>query len=465
MADITPVLQGIEKVREKAEERGRLKRIENERIKAVAAKYKDRFPSDASMAGLPVGYKNTYEPWLEGRRDQYMEDSNIIGTLDPTSEEYDVVKRRMQNTLDSFKNLKGQFDKLGAEKLVYNKNVKKNKYNDVNSSYDNNLNSFLYSDQLKLRIDEGGNIFFSGDGIEEFNYNDRVELFNSDVSDALYTPLQEDFTAAFNMGLKGVTIPEESKNFTKGKLKKIVDNSTSKELAAALITPIFSDTALDPNLTYDSPEIQNMFSDDPKVAADAKKILQNKLYNNLEGLYDEMYKKGGEEYDRLALAEATKGKSGGSLTEREKNTKAIVNRVGLGFSSVDSSRETLKQSEFQTVATELNKQFKGSGVTLRLNISGKTPMIQILDDKGEPYPGMSNYARIPFTPKDVARTLITLLNTKNVDIPDLPGMTEEEMNFVPYDANFGITPKFKTDLEDLKVPFLNMNYSAQQKKE
>ena len=465
MADITPVLQGIEKVREKAEERGRLKRIENERIKAVAAKYKDRFPSDASMAGLPVGYKNTYEPWLEGRRDQYMEDSNIIGTLDPTSEEYDVVKRRMQNTLDSFKNLKGQFDKLGAEKLVYNKNVKKNKYNDVNSSYDNNLNSFLYSDQLKLRIDEGGNIFFSGDGIEEFNYNDRVELFNSDVSDALYTPLQEDFTAAFNMGLKGVTIPEECKNFTKGKLKKIVDNSTSKELAAALITPIFSDTPLDPNLTYDSTEIQNMFSDDPKVAADAKKLLQDKLYNNLEGLYNEMYKKGGVEYLRLSGIESSKNNSEGSLTEREKNTKAIVNRVGLGFSSVDSSRETLKQSEFQIVARELNKQFKGSGVTLRLNISGKTPMIQILDDKGEPYPGMSNYARIPFTPKDVARTLITLLNTKNVDIPDLPGMTEEEMNFVPYDANFGITPKFKTDLEDLKVPFLNMNYSAQQKKE
>ena len=63
MANITPVLQGVEELREKAEERARLKRIENERIKAVAAKYKDRFPSDASMAGLPVGYKTTYQPW------------------------------------------------------------------------------------------------------------------------------------------------------------------------------------------------------------------------------------------------------------------------------------------------------------------------------------------------------------------------------------------------------------------
>ena len=32
MADITPVLQGIEKVREKAEERGRLKRIEKRNL-------------------------------------------------------------------------------------------------------------------------------------------------------------------------------------------------------------------------------------------------------------------------------------------------------------------------------------------------------------------------------------------------------------------------------------------------
>ena len=396
-----------------------------------------------------------------------MEDSNIIGTLDPTSEEYDVVRRRMQNTLDSFKNLKSQFDKLGADKLVYNNNVKKNKYNDVNSSYDNNLNSFLYSDQLKLRIDEGGNIFFSGDGIEEFNYNDRVELFNSDVSNALYTPLQDDFTAAFNVGSKGLEIPEESKNFTKGKLRKIVDNSTSKELAAALITPIFSDTPLDPNLTYDSPEIQNMFSNDPKVAADAKKLLQDKLYNNLEKLYTTMYDKGVAEYDKLTLAEAAKSKSGGSLTAPEKNTRSIVRKVGLAFSSVDSSRETLKQSEFQIVAKELNKQFKGSGVTLRLDISGKTPMIQILDDKMEPYPGMSNNARIPFTPKDAARTLSTLLNTKNVKISDLPGMTEEEMNFVPYDANFNFEPEFKTGLEDFKssFPFVNMNYSAQEEKE
>jgi len=92
-------------------------------------------------------------------------------------------------------------------------------------------------------------------------------------------------------------------------------------------------------------------------------------------------------------------------------------------------------------------------------------MIQILDDKGEPYPGMSNNAKIPFTPKDVARTLVTLLNTKNVDISDLPGMTEEEMNFVPYDANFGFTPKFKTDLENFNFPFINMNYSAQEGQE
>ena len=44
-------------------------------------------------------------------------------------------------------------------------------------------------------------------------------------------------------------------------------------------------------------------------------------------------------------------------------------------------------------------------------------------------------------------------------------MTEEEMNFVPYDANFGFTPQFKTDLENINFPIVNMNFSAQEGQE
>ena len=132
MADITPILEGVEKLQQKAEER-RKERAANERIRqAKIEQYKSYFPDDTAIAGLPLAYQDNWENYIKGEVEQFSDDAALLASLLPESDEYDQVKMRMDKTRKSIESVKNQLTLFGANKLKYITKSKSNSFADVN---------------------------------------------------------------------------------------------------------------------------------------------------------------------------------------------------------------------------------------------------------------------------------------------------------------------------------------------
>lgn len=174
-----------------------------------------------------------------------------------------------------------------------------------------------------------------------------------------------------------------------------------------------------------------VYSGDKKAERILKDEVYRRLNKSLNGDADNYQKK----LTDAATAEARLNNNNDDQVEVDPNVESISNRVRIAFSSVGNDQKTLKQSEFKDVATELNRQLKGTGYTVEYVLDGRNPMIQFLDADGEkivPAKGMSYLSKVPFNPINITNVLSNL----NVKMKDIPGM--KESNYEIKDFSYGL---------------------------
>tara|TARA_Y100001973_G_C5204946_1_gene340781 strand:+ start:1640 stop:3073 length:1434 start_codon:yes stop_codon:yes gene_type:complete len=408
IADITPILEGVEKIRENIKKNEKLRRAEDERIKATVAQYKNLFPSDASMSDLPLEYKPIWQSFLKENKQQYFDDVQLLATLDPRSQEYDEAKERMDRIKDSYTTLRNEFTKFGEEKLIYMNDLDRGVYDNVNSPKDKNLNSLLYTDKLDLRIDQNGRLLFSGDGIDEFYYNKHKKLFNEEVGIAKYIPLKTSlFDPIYEVSLKRGkdAINKNDNDFNKNLIKKLVTKSSKEELVSGLISKIFADEAISPDLNYESQDIIDLYSEDEEKSSAARTRLEEILSTSLINMYDAQITAGDNERTRL-LKEARlqkKREEAGkeTLSAEDKRIQAIRSNIDRVFSVIPedmeksvyddiigegafggATRTTINLRKLaKEYKKELNKEYANLGFTFRVtNDKEGIPALEILDE-------------------------------------------------------------------------------------
>jgi hypothetical protein len=361
IADITPILEGVEKIRENIKQNEKLRRAEDERIKATVAQYKNLFPSDASMSDLPLEYKPIWQSFLKENKQQYFDDVQLLATLDPRSQEYDEAKERMDRIKDSYTTLRNEFTKFGEGKLIYMNDLDRGIYDNVNSPKDKNLNSFLYTDKLDLRIDQNGRLLFSGDGIDEFYYNKHKKLFNEEVGIAKFIPLKTSlFDPIYEVSLKRGkdAINKNDNDFNKNLIKKLVTKSSKEELVSGLISKIFADEAISPDLNYESQDIIDLYSDDEEKSSAARTRLEEILSTSLINMYDAQINAGNNERLRLleeARLQKEKEEAGKeTLSVEDQRVKSIRTDIDTAFSVVPTEKDTpaFRAQEAERLKTE-----------------------------------------------------------------------------------------------------------------
>jgi len=358
IADITPILEGVEKIRENIKQNEKLRRAEDERIKATVAQYKNLFPSDASMSDLPLEYKPIWQSFLKENKQQYFDDVQLLATLDPRSQEYDEAKERMDRIKDSYTTLRNEFTKFGEEKLIYMNDLERGVYDNVNSPKDKNLNSLLYTDKLDLRIDKNGRLLFSGDGIDEFYYNKHKKLFNEEVGIAKYIPLKTSlFDPIYEVSLKRGkdAINKNDNDFNKNLIKKLVTKSSKDELVSGLISKIFADEAISPDLNYESQDIIDLYSEDEEKSSAARTRLEEILSTSLINMYEAQINAGDKERARLleeARLQKKREESGKeTLSVEDQRVKSIRTDIDTIF-SVDQDTKKKEKTGKETLSPE-----------------------------------------------------------------------------------------------------------------
>ena len=371
MADITPILEGIEKLQQKAEEK-RKERAANERIRqAKIEQYKSYFPDDTAIAGLPLAYQDDWENYIKGEVEQFSDDAALLASLLPESDEYDQVKMRMDKTRKSIESVKNQLTLFGANKLKYITKNKSNSFRHVNEEGKLDLNQRLYTDELDMRIGTGENergvIFFSGDGIEEFNYitHENTNGLN-DINDikTYYNPLRVKILEVYQNAVKGNNGTNQKMDekamgvLYNDFIEEIIEGATDEQLIALFTAPILSDKALSFE-SYDE-EIQALRSLDEDKTRELRKNLEEQAKNNIKTLMGTM------EDDGLLIYDNSLKKKDDDKTKTITTDQKFFNLVQKSINNVfrvsgygENNEQKLLPS---LVASELNKDFQIGGV-------------------------------------------------------------------------------------------------------
>ena len=360
MADITPILEGVEKLQQKAEER-RKERAANERIRqAKIEQYKSYFPDDTAIAGLPLAYQDDWENYIKGEVEQFSDDAALLASLLPESDEYDQVKMRMDKTRKSIESVKNQLTLFGANKLKYITKNKSNSFRHVNEEGKFDLNQRLYTDELDMRIgtdeNERGVIFFSGDGIEEFNYINHENTNGlNDINDikTYYNPLRVKILEVYQNAVKGNNGTNQKMDekamgvLYNDFIEEIIEGATDEQLIALFTAPILSDKALSFE-SYDE-EIQALRSLDEDKTRELRKNLEEQAKNNIKTLMGTMEDDGLLIYDNSLKKDDDDGKTRFRVDEQKVvNLRAGIDRVFAtpltGITDDDKASERLYEA-------------------------------------------------------------------------------------------------------------------------
>ena len=360
MADITPILEGVEKLQQKAEEK-RKERAANERIRqAKIEQYKSYFPDDTAIAGLPLAYQDDWENYIKGEVEQFSDDAALLASLLPESDEYDQVKMRMDKTRKSIESVKNQLTLFGANKLKYITKSKSNSFVDVNEESKLDLNQKLYTDELDMRIgtdeNERGVIFFSGDGIEEFNYINHENTNGlNDINDikTYYNPLRVKILEVYQNAVKGNNGTNQKMDekamgvLYNDFIEEIIEGATDEQLIALFTAPILSDKALSFE-SFDE-EIQALRSLDEDKTRELRKNLEEQAKNNIKTLMDKMEDDGLLIYDNSLKKDDDDDKTRFRVDEQKVvNLRAGIDRVFAtpltGITDDDKASERLYEA-------------------------------------------------------------------------------------------------------------------------
>jgi hypothetical protein len=432
------------------------RRLREEKLKDLSRLYIDQFPpgADVSDASKELGSIITQE--MTKYRNDYGQLAIGYPKADVGSEQSGTIKAGMDEVISNANSLNNQVASWTEMKKDI---LEKASTNDYTNQFSKDSKNQEVAEEL-LEVFTGGVKAEIKDGkigyeskqqgkfvtVKEMQRmlpfgkaNDYAENFLKIRQQVVTGEISKDALDAFTQPLRTNLDGEEG---LKTALSLAADDILLPGTALMGQTAIDDDgTEVESGFAYDFDGDRNLDLIETKMLMDAvyrgdkkaEKILKDEVYRRLNKSLNGDADKYQTKLNLAATAKANLNNDGEA--EVDDNLKAIQNRVRVAFSSVGADQKTLKQSDFKVVATELNRQLKGTGYTVKYRLDGINPMIQFLDEEGQkifPVKGFGNMSKVPFNPVNI----VNVLSNLNVKMKDIPGM--KESNYEIEDISYGL---------------------------
>ena len=149
--------------------------------------YVDGIPADFDVSQIPQKYRGAIQAKLLEMKQRAAQAAQDITQYQPGEVGYQQNVDIINGVKNAMNNMKDQFTNFGTGKKTFLEDYENKNFSQANDpSGKMNSLSKLYTDNLDVRIGDDGNLFFSGDGVEEFNLNtaDQDAPFNKANSQA-----------------------------------------------------------------------------------------------------------------------------------------------------------------------------------------------------------------------------------------------------------------------------------------
>ena len=422
------------------------RRLREEKLKDLSRTYIDQFPpgADVSDASQELGSIITQE--MTKYRNDYGQLAIGYPKAEMGSEQSGIIKAGMDEVINNANSLNNQVASwTEMKKDILQKSSTSDYYNQFSRDAKNLEVAEelleVFTGTIKAEIRDGKIGYESkqkGDFVTVKEMQrmlpfgkayDYVDNFMEIRTKVINGEIQKDSLEAFTFPLRSSLDGEEG---LRTALSLATDDVLLPGFSLMGQTAIDNDgTEVESGFIYDldgnkklnlieTKELMNaVYSGDKK----AENILKDEVYRRLKNTLTIDADNYEQKLINAADAEARLNNNNDDQVEVDPNVESISSRVRIAFSSVGNDQKTLKQSEFKDVATELNRQLKGTGYTVEYVLDGRNPMIQFLDADGKkivPAKGMSYLSKVPFNPINI----INVLSNLNVKMKDIPGMKE-----------------------------------------
>ena len=139
---------------------------------ATIAKYVDSIPADFDVSQIPSKYRGVISEKLLAMKQEAAQAAQDITNYNPGEQGYQMNVDIINNVKNAMNNMEQQFTGFGNDKVDFLKDSTNKSFSAANDPEGKMASlSSLYTDNLDLRIGDDGNLFFSGDGVDEFNFN------------------------------------------------------------------------------------------------------------------------------------------------------------------------------------------------------------------------------------------------------------------------------------------------------
>ena len=286
IGDITPILQGIERLRAENKRKGLERRKKEEDIQNKIAKYQDQYPPGIPLSKIPEKYRSSISDFSFKIKDKYNDAVVARSNMKAGTDEYTEQTNVMNNSLQSLNNLKNQWNVFGAGKEDYIADFDSNNYSSLNNMGNISKQADLYTDKYDVEIGEEGDLMFKDEGGSSFSLNDIEEPFMKAAEEAMY--IESQFVKAHD---KGVKLSNASVDFTMSQIRKVITKGGLETLKSLAVDDLVANISL-----YDpSDEIfERIDSSDSEVSLKARDELEQKM---LKSYRDVLVKQSQEGYN------------------------------------------------------------------------------------------------------------------------------------------------------------------------
>ena len=141
-------------------------------IASTVKTYVDSIPPDFDVSQIPEKYRGAISSKLLEMKQKAAQAARDITQYQPGEVGYQQNVDIINGVKNAMNNMKTQFSTFGKDKAEFLEDYQNKNFSEANDP-EGKMNSLsqLYTDNLNLRIGDDGNLFFGGNGVEEFNLN------------------------------------------------------------------------------------------------------------------------------------------------------------------------------------------------------------------------------------------------------------------------------------------------------
>lgn len=266
------------------------KRFQANQIKTQVKNYVDSIPADFDVSQIPDRYRGDISAKLLELKAKAAQAARDITQYQPGEVGYQQNVDIINGVKNAMNNMKTQWDGFGASKKDFLENETNNNYSRANDPEGKmSTISRLYTDNLNVRIGDDGNLFFSGDNIEEFNFNtaEQDAPFNKAAKEA-----QEFLQLNKNIYNSGKKISNAESLMYENAVGNLLDRGGWEVSQSFLKDDLFGNTTIEDtiknqtfniggrNYSYDQAmELAN--GNDPAVSVDAREVINDAIKGSL----------------------------------------------------------------------------------------------------------------------------------------------------------------------------------------